>query len=107
MAESKMNKAYWVAHKAKTLLDSGDTMAKALELWDQSKAKKPADWNVDHIATVLENVSLKASMLDAKANSVIHKETKVLLKFYKEQAEHFSDAIKKADGKDLVKHVKN
>ena len=107
MAESKMNKAYWVAHKAKTLLDSGDTMAKALTLWDENKAKKPADWNADHIATVLENVSLKASLLDGKANATLHKETKVLLKFYKEQAEHFSDAIKAANGKDLVKHVEN
>ena len=107
MAESKMNKAYWVAHKAKTLLDSGDTMAKALTMWDQNKAKKPADWNSDHIADVLENVSLKASLLDGKANATLHKETKVLLKFYKEQAKHFSDAIKKADGKILVKHVEN
>ena len=53
MAESKMNKAYWVAHKAKTLLDSGDTVAKALEMWDKDKAKSPQNWNADLMATCL------------------------------------------------------
>ena len=102
MAESKMNKAYWVAHKAKTLLDSGDTVAKALELWDKDKAKSPQNWNPDLMATVLLNVSLKAGALEAKANSVIHKETKALLKSYKEDAKSFSDAIKAATGKELA-----
>lgn len=107
MAESKMNKTYWVAHKAKTLLDSGDTVAKALELWDKDKAKSPQNWNADLMATVLLNVSLKAGALEAKANSTIHKETKALLKSYKEDAKFFSDAVKAATGKELVTHVEN
>ncbi|MEO6061335.1 MAG: hypothetical protein ABIQ99_05295 [Thermoflexales bacterium] len=107
MAESKMNKTYWVAHKAKTLLDSGDTVAKALEMWDKDKAKSSQNWNPDLMATVLLNISMKAGALDAKANSTIHKETKALLKFYKEQAKFFSDAIKAATGKELVSHVEN
>jgi hypothetical protein len=107
MAESKMNKAYWVAHKAKTLLDTGDTVAKALEAWDKEKARSAQDWKIDTLATALLNISLKATALDAKANSVIHKETKALLKFYTEQGKFFSNAIKTASGKDLVKHVEN
>ena len=107
MAESKMNKAYWVSHKAKTLLDSGDTVAKALEIWDKEKARSAQDWKIDTIATALLNISLKAAALESKASSTIHKETKALLAYYREQSKHFSELIKAANGKDLVRHIEN
>jgi hypothetical protein len=82
MADNKMNAAYWSTNKAKTLLDSGDTVRRALERWDGFKKKNGIDVIFSEVNDALAKLSKAAGDLKGKASKLLHKQTIDLLDQY-------------------------
>ncbi|MEI7688137.1 MAG: hypothetical protein WCL32_24295, partial [Planctomycetota bacterium] len=103
MPTALMNEKWWVANKAKTLSDTGDTVKTALITWDKIKitgSSQNIKW--DGVNQALANLKAKAEALKKKANSVIHKDTIGYLDLYVKNSSAFIAKLTAADGKDLL-----
>ncbi|MCY2996095.1 MAG: hypothetical protein NTY19_50840 [Planctomycetota bacterium] len=98
MPTAQMNQKWWVANKAKTLSDTGDTVSKALQAWDAAKVRD----DYGKIAKALDTLGKAATALKGKANKVLHKETIGYLQTYIDNCKEAADNLKKADGKVLL-----
>src|SRR5258707_971346 len=96
-----MNEKWWVANKAKTLLDKGDTVKAALARWDRNKGKKSQDLNFTDIDNTLIQIKTAAAGLRQKANATLHKETIVYLSTYMKNTDQFRLALNKANGDEI------
>jgi hypothetical protein len=100
MAKSaEMNEKWWVKNKAKTMLDKGDKVQKALKKWDSVKANTYVDFKVCEkaMSDALGGVRTAASaLLAAKTTSkIIHKETIGYLNTYQKNCETVAKLLNK------------
>jgi hypothetical protein len=112
---SRMNKAYWLANKAKTLGAVDKTVAakvlavtNALEKWDtQIRAKAPKDWFVPNIDDILKGIVSASTALKAVATKVVHDATIKLLEYYIESATKTLKEFESATGAYWAGQFKN
>lgn len=87
MAKIEMTPAWWKANKAKTLLDKGDTVYEALEVWnglakDWARAKTHSDEDVKKLAPALTKLADACGDLQKRASTTLHRETIGYLQAY-------------------------
>lgn len=110
---STMNKTWWVANKAKTLTDAGDTVAKALGVWDIVKKVDAATGTqadkADFVKIKAALLALKAAAtaLKAKANKTLHAATIKVLDEYVENCAHAITQLDSANGSGIIKNLEN
>lgn len=97
-----MNEKWWVANKAKTLTDAGDTVKKALAEWDKQKKTRGQSLNATKVKTALKGVKDASEALRKKANSVIHKATCGVLDTYVKNCNAWTKQLDAADGKQML-----
>ena len=107
MPAPQMNEAWWVANKAKTLTDAGDTVKGALAAWDKIKKNPSRDTDFPKVLEVLHTLAGKAAALKGKANSVLHKETIGYLDYYFKTCADISTKLRNATGDEIAKNMTN
>ena len=107
MPTPQMNEVWWVANKAKTLTDAGDTVRGALKAWDA--IKKNPTWKTDFkkVLEALHVLAGKATALKAKASSALHKDTIGYLDYYYKTCVEITQKLKAANGESLAKNKFN
>lgn len=108
-----MNKAWWVQNKAKTLSDTGDTVANALGAWDAIKKVTPATGtqsdNTDFakVKKCLESLKKACEALKGKANRAVHGATITVLQTYIDNCTHAIKMLDGANGSGIMKNLEN
>lgn len=106
---NQLNEAHWVSKKAKTLTDTGDTVQKALKVWDTAKADKkrmsPDDFKP--ALKALAGVKTASEALLKKANPVMHRDTIALLKLYIKSTIECYGKLDGALGRELLANFLN
>ena len=101
-----MNEKWWVANKAKTLTDTGDTVKKALAEWDKQKKCRGQSLNPAKVKTALKGVKDASEALRKKANSVVHKATCGVLDTYVKNCNAWTKKLDAADGKQMLQAIR-
>ena len=101
MAKAVFTSAWWKKNKAATLLDSGDTVEKAMKVFEAASAKIKSDASVATFSAYIDavkKVDVAAAALMKKANKTLHKETIGYLTEYQTDAETMAKAASKLSG---------